>query len=136
MTEAMETLIAELSSLVEKTEDDTLEMLHFGDLTHQQIHYLKTIAKLHNPTLSELAKSLRLTKPSVTVLVDKLVSKGYVRKVQSDADRRSLHLHLAEKGLALNRAHRYAHERFVAHIRSKLTSTESAILMELLKKLI
>jgi DNA-binding MarR family transcriptional regulator len=48
--------------------------------------------------ISYLARELDLTKPTVTVLADKLVDKGYIKRVKSDKDRRSMHLHIDKKG--------------------------------------
>lgn len=132
----MRDLIASFSSLLDKTEDEIIDLMEYGELTHQQIHYLHTLSKLGNPTVSELAKALRLSKPSVTVLVDKLVQKGYIYKVQSDADRRSQHLHLAENGMAFQRAHQKVYDRLADKIQAKLTKTECSIFQEILVKII
>jgi len=57
---------------------------------------------MKNPSLSGLARELKLTKPIITVLVDKLVEKGYVKRVKSDEGRRSMHLHIDEKGAKID----------------------------------
>lgn len=132
----MRELIASFSSMLDKKEDETLDIKDFGELTHQQVHYLNTLSKLGNPTLTELANSLRLSKPSVTVLVDKLIQKGYVYKVKSDEDRRSQHLHLAEKGLAFYEAYQQVYDRLSDAIKAKLTPTEVVIFKEILAKII
>jgi len=134
--ENLQGMIASLADLIENAQANTLHLFDFNDLSHQQVNYLQTIIKLKNPTISELASELRLTKPTVTVLVDKLVSKGYITKVQSDTDRRCTHLHIAEKGLKINEAHEAAHELLAQQFSSKLTETETKILVELLKKLV
>jgi 2-polyprenyl-3-methyl-5-hydroxy-6-metoxy-1,4-benzoquinol methylase len=61
-----------------------------SDLTLRQIYLLETIENLSNPMPTELSRELNISKPSVTITIDKLVAAGYGRKVQSDEDRRSL----------------------------------------------
>jgi DNA-binding MarR family transcriptional regulator len=123
-----------LSVLIDHVVEETMNQFDFNDLTHQQLHYLRVIVKMKNPSISELAVELKLTKPTVTVLVDKLVSKSYIKRVPSDKDKRSLHLHLAKKGMKINTIMEIAHERMAKIIGSGLSETETAILMKLLRK--
>lgn len=51
--------------------------------------------------MGELAKKIHRTKPTITVLVDKLVKNGYVQKVKSDKDARYTSVIITEKGLEL-----------------------------------
>jgi DNA-binding MarR family transcriptional regulator len=125
-----------LSDLIEKILEETLDQADFSDLTQQQLHYLKVIVKMKNPTLSEIAREVGLTKPTVTVLVDKLTEKGYVRRVHSDEDRRVMHLHIDKKGTKISTLREIAHKRLAEKIRSGLNETETTILTELLKKIV
>jgi len=52
-------------------------------------------------TMKDLAEKIHRTKPTVTVLVDKLVNLGYVTKEKSFEDGRVTFIKLTEKGLAL-----------------------------------
>jgi len=128
--------ITYFSDLIEKIREETLDQYDFSDLTHQQLHYLTALVKMKNPTLTELARELSLTKPTVTVLVDKLTEKGYIKRIHSDEDRRVVHLQIDKKGARLNNLREIAHERVAETIRSGLSETETAILAELLKKFI
>ena len=128
--------ITYLSDLIEKIIEETLDKYDFSDLTQQQLNYLKVIVKMKNPTLSELARELNLTKPTVTVLVDKLAEKGYIKRVKSDEDRRVMHLHIDKKGAKINAMREIAHEKMAEKIRSGLNVSETEILTELLKKIV
>ncbi|MCX6120151.1 MAG: MarR family transcriptional regulator [Ignavibacteriales bacterium] len=123
-----------LSALIDNVVEETMNQFDFNDLTHQQLRYLRVIVRMKNPSISELATELKLTKPTVTVLVDKLTAKGYVKRVQSDKDKRSQHLHLAKKGMKINTIMEIAHERMAKILRSGLSETETAILIKLLRK--
>jgi MarR family transcriptional regulator, organic hydroperoxide resistance regulator len=52
-------------------------------------------------TMNELAKKIHRTKPNVTVLIDKLVEYGYVKKEKSTTDNRVTYISLTDKGESL-----------------------------------
>ena len=52
-------------------------------------------------TMSEIARRIHRTKPTVTALVDKLERLGYVQKRASEHDRRSTYVSLTDEGLKL-----------------------------------
>lgn len=52
-------------------------------------------------TMTELAEAIRRTKPTVTVLIDKLVDLGYVVKEKSSTDNRVTYIKLTQEGLDL-----------------------------------
>lgn len=52
-------------------------------------------------TMQELAKKIHRTKPTVTVLIDKLVNQGYVAKEKSLEDNRVTFIRLTAKGWQL-----------------------------------
>lgn len=52
-------------------------------------------------TMKDLAEKIRRTKPTVTVLVDKLAECGYVTKVKSLEDNRVTFIKLTAEGMAL-----------------------------------
>ena len=124
-----------MSAYMSRMEEEAKEQFNFKDLTLTQMHYLEMISELKNPNLTELAVAMKLTKPTITVLVDKLIEKELVYKVQSDADRRSTHLHLTERGKLINQMHEYAHRRIVEQIEKKIDEDEMAQLRALLEKI-
>ena len=126
--------MAKLSAYMGRMEEEAKEQYNFKELTLTQMHYLEMISELGNPNLTELAAAMKLTKPTVTVLVDKLIEKELVSKVQSDADRRSAHLHLTLRGNLINQMHEYAHKRMAEEIGKKINHNEAMQLMNLLEK--
>ena len=131
----LKTAINYLTLLVEKLADETINKFDFNDLTNQQLHYFRLIVRMQNPSVSELASALKLTNPTVTVLVNKLVAKGYLERVHSDDDRRRTRLYITEKGTKINYALDVANDRMAEEIRSVLSDTEIAILIDLFKKI-
>ena len=127
--------MAKLSAYMGRMEEEAKEQFNLNELTITQMHYLEMISELANPNLTELATAMKLTKPTVTVLVDRLIEKELIYKVQSDEDRRSTHLHLSEKGKLINQMHEYAHRRMAEEIEKKINSEEEIQLRHLLEKI-
>ena len=133
--EKLEEIIATLSRYFGQMEESAKEQYNFKELSITQMHYLEMISELENPNLTELAVAMKLTKPTVKVLIDKLVNKNYLVRVRSDEDRRSAHLHLTDKGKLINRMHAFAHQRIVEDINTKISQEEMVLLTDILRKI-
>lgn len=132
----LEEIVADLSNMIGQMEEVAKGQFNLSDLTHTQMHYLETLNVLDNPNITELAISLKLSKPTVKVAVDKLIERDYIYKVRSDEDRRSAHLHLTGKGQLINQMHGYAHKRIAEIISRALNHEEIEMLAKLLTKVI
>lgn len=133
--EKIVTVISKLSHNLAEMEELARKELNLRELTVAQMHYLEVLNALENPNITELATEMRLTKPTVTVAIDKLIQKGYIYKVQSDEDRRSSHLHLTKKGMLINQMHEHAHAQFAELMQESLEPVELEQLTLLLDKL-
>lgn len=87
------------------------------------------------PTVTELANELKIKKPTVTILIDKLEKKGYIKRVASKSDRRVTHIMIDEKGQIIQQLRKIASRRLEETISRSLNETEVSILAEILKKL-
>ena len=68
-----------------------------SQLEYYDTLYLSAISQAGRTTVSDLAASLGVTKPTVSVRVNKLVEEGYVKKVRSEEDGRVFWLTLSDK---------------------------------------
>jgi DNA-binding MarR family transcriptional regulator len=125
-----------LTRFFAQQEADALQSAEFSELSMKQIVYLETIAALERPTFSDLARRLEVSKPSVTAIVDKLVQKGYVERVQSAEDKRAYHILLTAKGASLSEIHHQIHQHIARHFSEALTAAELDQLAGLLHKVI
>jgi DNA-binding MarR family transcriptional regulator len=82
---------------------------HFHDLeiTLGQLHCLRQVGELGQPTMGDLADRLRLSPSTVTGLVDELVLRGLVERLEDAEDRRIVRVALTGTG----RRHRDQHKR-------------------------
>jgi DNA-binding MarR family transcriptional regulator len=129
-------LIEIITKLIGDLESEFIKKYQEEGFTARQISYIDTINMLGNPNLGEIAKALNLSKPSVTAIVDKLESKGYIEKFQSDEDRRSFHVHLSTKGKNLVKLHGETHNKIVDMLQNNLDSKDLKNLVTILNKVV
>ena len=129
-------LIEIITKLIGDLEAQFIKKFQEEGFTARQIVYIEMINTLGNPNLGEIAKALKLSKPSVTAIVDKLASKGYIEKFQSDEDRRSFHVHLSPKGNMLVRMHEETHNKIIDLLKNNLDSKDLKKLVTILNKVV
>jgi DNA-binding MarR family transcriptional regulator len=86
-------------------------------------------------TMKELAEKIHRTKPTVTVLVDKLVECGYVVREKSATDNRVTYIILTEKGLSLKPTFDMISEKLNAVIYDGMTDEEAESMEKKLEKI-
>ena len=86
-------------------------------------------------TSKQLAQTLGLSPPNVTVLVDRLVERGLLQRRRSDSDGRAMDLLLTAKGTELARRAQRVSQTMETGLLAPLSAAERAMLGELLHKL-
>lgn len=132
----LEQIIAQISHRMAELEANAFRQDGFAELSMRQVLYLETIAQLGHPSFGELADALKITRPSVTALVARLIRAGYVQKVQDGADRRSFHVILTPKGQQFSGLHQKIHRQLVQTLVARLDKAEVEQLTLLLNKAI
>ena len=66
-------------------------------LSAMEVLCVELIYALGRPTINEFASFAQLSPPNAAYKVGSLVKKGYVRKVQSQEDKREYHLEITDK---------------------------------------
>ncbi len=74
-------------------------------LYSNEVHTLKMIAKREGINQKELSRLMMRTKGATSVMIDKLVSKGLVEKVEDKNDKRVCSLYLTDMGRKVNLFH-------------------------------
>ncbi len=120
-----------------KFEEDLLKQSTNIDLSINEMHLIEHVGKNKNDgrTISDLAQSLNITLPSVTVAINKLVKKGYVKKEKSNTDGRVVYVRLTDKGLRIDKIHQYFHVKMVKEIAKEMTDEEKESLIHGMEKL-
>lgn len=68
-------------------------------LTTVETFCMEIIFSINNPTVQEFAKVAGISSPNAAYKVNNLIKKGYLRKVQSEHDKREFHLEVTDKYL-------------------------------------
>jgi DNA-binding MarR family transcriptional regulator len=123
-----------LSAASSVTRQKLLSSTELSELTGTHIYYLHTIHELEKATITELAKQLNVTKPSVTGITGKLIQMGYLEKTPSGKDLRIYHLQLTPKGQRVVQIKSETFLSFANQVRSHLAPHEVAELELLLAK--
>jgi DNA-binding MarR family transcriptional regulator len=113
-----------------------LEKTELSSLSGTQLLYIGKIYHSGSPTITELSEELSVSKPSVSVIVDKLLQKGFVDKRKSDSDGRSYRLHLTKSGRRCAVFHDSIYGRFASKVKKILDGKELDQLISLLGKII
>jgi len=125
-----------LTRAIEAAQVEAIEGTPLADMTERQICQMETIADLKNPGAGELAKTFKVSKPSVTAIIDRFELKGLVRRVAEDQDRRTMHIHLTHKGEKLVAQHREIHRKIGEQLISPLSTEETILFQKLLEKIL
>jgi len=129
-------MVAVLTQLIADLNYGAFSTGLLSNLTMNQFICLNALAELENPTVSELAKTLNLAKPTVTNTVNTLVADGWVDKVQSMEDKRIFFLKVTRKGQKIISAHDEIHRSLARELTKPLSPDEVKQLMDLLGKIV
>lgn len=114
-----------------------MELFDNRDLSKLSVNhadYLEVIKKKGSPTLSDIAQELNYSKPSVTIMVNKLIDQGFVNKVQSNEDKRVFYVELTDLGKDLIDMQLYIYREFASRLEKVLEGQDIKKLADLLNK--
>ena len=127
-------IIQNIIHVEEHVKDELKNESSFKNLTSRQLYCIEFIKEAGNPSLSELAAKMNITKASISVMIDRLEKQNYLFKITSDRDRRSAHIHLTDKGEKVAAFHSNIHIKIANIITSEMTKSEKEHFTELLNK--
>ena len=95
-------------------------------ITMSEAHMLVAVGQRENKAMSEVAEAVSLTNGTVTTMIKKLESKGYVMRTRDGADKRILRVRLTDKGKEVTIIHENFHKKLTEAI---LNSQEEKIVL-------
>lgn len=108
----------------------TGELLSAAEI--QIIHAVEGTADIN---VTDLSRSLGLTKGTVSPLVNKLVERGYLKKTRSSQDGRKVKLKLTKKGKTASQGYEKYAEEYVSLYAQEISFGEWVLVNEVLVKL-
>lgn len=127
----------EIAMLIKEIYSNTIgivsESLKESGLTHQQIMIIKLIAHRGQVTVSKLCEEMSLAKGTVSGIVSRMESMGYIKKIKNDEDKRNTYITFSYKGEEFSKEFRKTINDSFDNIFKNFTEDE---IMELKKNLI
>lgn len=120
-----------------KLEEESLRRNSAFRLSINEMHLLEAISKGGEAgrSITDIARELSITLPSVTAAVNKLVRKGYVEKSKGEDDKRLVIARLTDEGRRAEASHRFFHRSMVHSASHGLKEDERAALLRGLNNL-
>lgn len=107
----------------------------FKDISVNDMHIIEAIGEDAPKNMSSVAKILSVTVGTLTIAINSLVKKGYVRRERSEEDRRVVLISLTEKGRSANIHHMKFHDGMIQAVLKDLTEEQQEILVKSLLNL-
>lgn len=128
-------LLVELFKDITSIEEKAVITPEFKDITNNDMHIIEAIGRTTSKNMSTVAKALSVTVGTLTIAVNNLVKKDYVRRVRSDQDRRVVLISLTEKGRKAYDHHKNFHQQMIDSIIKEFPEEEMVVLVKALKNL-
>ncbi len=114
---------------------EVYEELDLKGLKERHFKYLKEIDKNGSVTMSELADTFELSKPTVAEMLKKFEDTGVIKRQRCDDDARVINITLTERGKILAKTNRLESDRAIDKIFALLSGEELDELKTLFDKI-
>ncbi len=104
-------------------------------LSPTESYCVEAIFLMNRPTVHQFANYVNISQPNATYRISNLISKGYVRKVLSEDDRREYFLEVTDKFSMNYGMNASFNAQLMSSIREKFSQEEIAQLEKFIKKL-
>ena len=130
-------LVVETYRIAGKIEEIMLEDLSDGKLSLAEMRAIECVGngRPHGRTVTEISQELDITLPSVTAMVKRLETKGYVTKRRSQDDARQVVVTLTDDGMHAYIGYRFVQRKMINAVRKSLDVDEGPALMHALQGL-
>ena len=99
-----------------------------------ELSILETVERYPNCMMKKVSELLGLPKSTLTSAVKRLEAKGYLRRSQSDSDKRAYNLELTEWGVQAQTEHREIEKSIFENLLQQLNTEETSIFLKLFTK--
>lgn len=107
-----------------------------GNLSATESYCAEVIFLLDRPSIHEFADYIKISLPNATYRINKLIGKGYIRKVTSEKDRREFKLEVTDKFLDYYGANDAFNANLMSRIKEEFSEDEVMILENMIKKIV
>lgn len=101
-------------------------------LTTVETYCIEIIHAMGTPTIGEFASFIQISSPNAAYKVNSLIKKGYVRKVQSEDDKREYYLEVTDKYYEYYNMNSVYVKKVTERMRERFTEEELKVLEKIL----
>lgn len=101
-------------------------------LTTVETYCIEIIHAMGTPTIGEFASFIQISSPNAAYKVNSLIKKGYVRKVQSEDDKREYYLEVTDKYYEYYNMNAVYVKRVTDRMKERFTEEELKVLDKIL----
>ena len=139
----MDSFAAKLNELLDETYLNIMTMEEQSakdcrlNLSASEFHLLRVVGRggSEGITVSEIADTIHVARPSASVAVNKLARRGFVSKERCESDGRAIRVRLTREGRLADAYHRYYHRQLFNRLTTEFTQEEKAALIRGVEKL-
>lgn len=129
-------LLMEMFNDILRVEHKVIESDDLMPLSMSELHIIEAVGNDDgNSIMSDIARKLHITLPTLTAAADRLEDKGYVQRSRSTTDRRRVSVVLTEEGKLAFERHAAFHKMMVDAFMSGLERTKQPELMDSMARL-
>lgn len=133
--ETLNSILVNLFRDIMDLEERAIITSEYHDITNNDMHVIEAVGLGEPKNMSAIAKMLSVTVGTLTIAMNSLVKKGYVKRERGKEDRRVVYISLSEKGKCAYRHHEEFHRHMIDGVLENLTEEETEALTKSLKKL-
>ena len=101
-------------------------------ISMNEIHVIEAIQKTAEPTMTHIARRLRITVGTLTTSISRLVEKGFVKRYRDLEDKRKVYLSLTQKAIEVLQVHDLFHDEMIeAAMKDLNLETDERLLVSL-----
>jgi DNA-binding MarR family transcriptional regulator len=104
-------------------------------LSMNEIHVVEAISKTEEPTMTHLARRLRVTVGTLTTAMNRLVEKGYCTRYREAEDKRKVFISLTQKAKEALVIHDQFHDEMIEATIRDMNLDEDEVLLQSLENI-
>ncbi len=104
-------------------------------LSMNEVHVLEAINKTKVPTMTNIAKRLRVTVGTLTTSTNRLVEKGFAKRHRENEDKRKVIVELTEEAFKVLAIHDQFHNEMLDAVFADMHLEEDEVLLQSLENL-
>lgn len=132
--EVFNDVLVHLFNEIMRLEEEVIITDEYSDITNNEMHVIDAVGP-DGGNMSAVAAKLRITMGSLTTSMNGLVTKGYVERQRSEADRRVVNVRLTDKGYGAYEKHREYHMQMIDAMMRTMSEDEIPVLAKALNGL-